>query len=51
MAVYKQPLETVREGDRVQVHARVSGNFPGSPIMLTHHFTLKSDQILRLEFH
>lgn len=39
------------EGDTTHttVRAKVSGNFPGSPIELSYRFTLKDDLIARLE--
>lgn len=44
-----EPLE-VREGEgRVTVRTRVSGNFPGSPVELDHHFVLSGDKIQALE--
>lgn len=44
-----EPLEAQTAGSTVQVRARVSGTFPGSPITLTHMFTLEGDKIARLE--
>ena len=44
-----EPLETAEQGDVTTVRARVTGQFPGSPAMLTFAFRLKGDQITRLE--
>ncbi len=44
-----EPLESNIDGDTIRVRARVSGQFPGSPVMLTHTFTVKDDRIVRLE--
>lgn len=37
-----------RDGAQWVVTAGVSGNFPGSPVQLTYHFTLQDDKIARL---
>jgi hypothetical protein len=34
-----------------KVTALVSGNFPGSPIRLTYHFTIDRNRIVHLEIH
>ncbi|CDZ63561.1 nuclear transport factor 2 family protein [Neorhizobium galegae] len=44
-----EPVESTVDGDKTLVRARVSGQFPGSPVMLTHAFTIKDDRIVRLE--
>ncbi|MFT2215281.1 nuclear transport factor 2 family protein [Rhizobium giardinii] len=44
-----EPVESTVDGDKALVRARVSGQFPGSPVMLTHAFTIKDDRIVRLE--
>jgi hypothetical protein len=44
-----EPVESTVGGDKALVRARVSGQFPGSPVMLTHAFTIKDDRIVRLE--
>ncbi len=38
-----EPLSTREEGGRRLVVARVSGNFPGSPVELTYRFSLSVD--------
>lgn len=45
------PVESKVDGDKGLVRASVSGQFPGSPVMLTHTFTIKDDKIVRLEIH
>ena len=46
-----EPLElTEREGKSV-VTARVSGNFPSSPVNLEHIFKLRGGKIASLEIH
>lgn len=44
-----EPTSTSVEKDRVTVLAKVSGNFPGSPIQLRHSFQLKDSKIQSLE--
>jgi hypothetical protein len=43
------PLRVADEGGRTVVTARVSGNFPGSPIELDHVFDLADGKIRALE--
>jgi hypothetical protein len=42
------PEEVTAEGKTVVVRALVSGNFPGSPIRLTHRFKLAGGEIVEL---
>jgi ketosteroid isomerase-like protein len=44
-----EPLDAKGSDDTVHVRARISGTFPGSPITLTHSFTLEDGKIVRLE--
>ena len=44
-----EPLDVVQQGSTVKVRARVSGNFPGSPLELNHVFRLAGDRIELLE--
>ena len=44
-----EPLDASAGGSAVVVRARVSGDFPGSPAELRHHFTLKGERIALLE--
>ncbi len=44
-----EPLDAKGNDDTVDVRAKVSGTFPGSPITLTHNFTLEDGKIVRLE--
>jgi ketosteroid isomerase-like protein len=44
-----EPLDAKGDDDTVHVRARISGTFPGSPITLTHNFTLEDGKIVRLE--
>lgn len=44
-----EPLETVERDGKTVVIARVSGNFPGSPVNLEHIFGLAGDKIASLE--
>jgi len=44
-----EPLDAAQEGTRVKVQAKVAGNFPGSPIQLTHVFQLAGGRIESLE--
>jgi hypothetical protein len=36
------------DGEKFVITARVSGNFPGSPVQLRYNFTLKNDKIATL---
>jgi ketosteroid isomerase-like protein len=44
-----EPLEATMDGDRAFIRVRVSGQFPGSPLMLTHAFTIRGNRIIRLK--
>lgn len=44
-----EPVAIDEQGDRVIVTAKVSGNFPGSPVDLRYAFALSGDAIARLE--
>jgi len=49
---YRYVLQTVNaqtHGDKVTVRARVTGEFPGSPVELDHIFKLSNDKIASLE--
>jgi hypothetical protein len=51
-AKYRYVLQTVNaqtHGDKVTVHARLTGEFPGSPVELDHIFKLSKDKIASLE--
>jgi hypothetical protein len=43
------PLEASVTGNTVKLRARLTGNFPGSPVELDHTFTLANDKIASLE--
>ena len=43
------PLGVRAEGNKVTVRARITGDFPGSPVDLDHIFTLSNDEIASLE--
>jgi hypothetical protein len=43
-----EPCEVREEQDRTIVRAQVTGDFPGSPILLTFAFRLAGDQIAEL---
>jgi hypothetical protein len=44
-----EPLEVNTKDDAHEVRAKVTGQFPGSPITLTFAFRLKDDRIAALE--
>jgi hypothetical protein len=46
-----EPLRVAQQGSSVRVRARVSGNFPGSPVELEHVFRLGGGKIESLEIH
>ncbi|MFZ4397928.1 MAG: nuclear transport factor 2 family protein [Kiritimatiellia bacterium] len=41
-------LDAAASGDELTVTAQVSGTFPGSPVQLRYHFTLKGKKIATL---
>jgi len=44
-----EPLEVNTKDDAHEVRAKVTGQFPGSPITLTFAFRMKDDRIAALE--
>ena len=44
-----EPMTVDDQGDRITVTARLTGNFPGSPVDLRYAFTLEGKEIARLE--
>jgi hypothetical protein len=44
-----EPLELTQEGDKATLSATVSGDFPGSPVVLTYAFVLDGDKVKSLE--
>ena len=44
-----EPLDTSVSGKTVQLRARLTGDFPGSPVDLDYRFTLANDKITSLE--
>ena len=46
-----EPIRTAQVGESVTVVAKITGNFPGSPIQLRHSFQLKSGKIQSLEIN
>ncbi len=44
-----EPLTASVNGPTVKLRARLTGNFPGSPVELDHTFTLANDKITSLE--
>jgi hypothetical protein len=44
-----EPFEAVQRDGQTVATARVSGNFPGSPVTLTFNFRLECDRITSLE--
>lgn len=44
-----EPFEALSRDDTVTVRAKVSGNFPGSPVVLDYRFHLTDARIARLE--
>ena len=45
-----EPIEATTRGHGTRVKARVTGDFAGSPAMMTYAFTLSGDKIAALEF-
>lgn len=46
---HADPVDAAEQGGKTVVRARVSGDFPGSPAMLTFTFGLSGDRITALE--
>lgn len=46
-----EPLAASVEENTVTVRARLTGNFPGSPVELNQVFTLEGGKIVSLEIH
>ncbi len=46
-----EPIDASINGDIVTVVARLTGNFPGSPVEVDHTFTLENDKIASLVIH
>lgn len=44
-----KPLSADANGNEVTVRARLTGDFPGSPVELNHIFRLSNDKIASLE--
>ncbi|MBZ8132181.1 nuclear transport factor 2 family protein [Afifella sp. IM 167] len=44
-----EPVAIEEDGETIIVTARLTGNFPGSPVDLRYAFTLAGDRIARLE--
>ena len=53
-AKYHYVLKTLSaraQGNKVTVRARVTGDFPGSPLEMDHFFTISDNKIASLEIH
>lgn len=46
-----EPLRVSHDGATVKMRARLTGNFPGSPVEVTYTFVLADDKIASLEIH
>jgi hypothetical protein len=46
---HAEPVDLTAQDGRTVIRARVSGDFPGSPAILTFTFSLADDRITRLE--
>src|SRR6266478_10155269 len=52
LAKYKyvmEPLDAAVTGKTVKLRARLTGDFPGSPVEIDYRFTLANDKITALE--
>jgi len=46
-----EPVGLIERDGKTVVTAKVTGNFPGSPVGLDHIFELRGDKIVALEIH
>ena len=46
-----EPLEVVKRDGKTVLKARLTGNFPGSPVTLEFGFVLEDGKIVLLEIH
>jgi SnoaL-like domain len=44
-----EPLDASVNGEIVELHAKLTGDFPGSPVELDYTFTLANNKIISLE--
>ena len=44
-----EPIEATGKDDKIKVRAKVSGDFPNSPVTLRFSFTVNNDKITALE--
>lgn len=50
-AAVSEVIAAVPKGNAIVVSAKVTGNFPGSPVTLDYTFTLRDERIVHLEIH
>ena len=43
-----EPVEVTTEGNKINLTAKISGTFPGSPAIIKYHFETKNDKIISL---
>ncbi|MEQ8391098.1 MAG: nuclear transport factor 2 family protein [Thalassospira sp.] len=43
-----EPFETERNGDEISVRAKVSGQFPNSPVTLNYVFLIKGGKVVEM---
>lgn len=48
---HTEPIAVTQEADSINVHATVTGSFPGSPAQIDYRFQLVEDKIKTLEIH
>lgn len=46
---HTSPIEVNQKGDEIVMKAEVSGNFPGSPVVLSYSFGMREDKIVNLQ--
>src|SRR5258707_4002608 len=44
-----EPLDMAQSGNTYKLQTRLSGNFPGSPVVVEYLFRLSNDKIISLE--
>jgi len=44
-----EPIEVITNGDKMILTAKISGTFPGSPVLIKYHFETRNGKITSLQ--